>query len=70
MDIPKRTILFEVTVTRISPTLNQISTLETLARNYDWSLFDAGSRKSVDLSLSHHDIVESLKSAHSGTSKY
>jgi hypothetical protein len=70
MDIPKRTILFEVTLTRISPTLNQISTLETLARNYDWSLFDAGSRKSVDLSLSHHDIVESLKSAHSGTSKY
>jgi hypothetical protein len=63
MDIPKRTILFEVAVTRISPTLNQISTLETLARNYDWSLFDAGIGKWVDLSLSHHDIVESLKSS-------
>jgi hypothetical protein len=63
MDIPKRTILFEVAVTRISPTLNQISTLETLARNYDWSLFDTGIGNWVDLSLSHHDTVESLKSS-------
>ena len=62
MDIPNRTILFEVAVTRISPTLNQISTLETLARNYDWSLFDAGIGQWVDLSLTHHEIVESLKS--------
>jgi hypothetical protein len=69
MDIPKRTILFEVTVTRISPTLNQISALETLARNHDWSLVDAGIGATVDLSLSHHGIVESLKSSHSSTLK-
>src|SRR5271165_4923771 len=65
MDIPKRTILFEVAVTRLSPTLNQISTLETLARNYDWRLFDATIGNWVNLSLSQHDIVEWLKSTHS-----
>jgi hypothetical protein len=65
MDIPKRTIHFEVAVTRISPTLNQISTLETLARNYDWRLFDATIGSWVNLSLSQHDIVEWLKSTHS-----
>jgi hypothetical protein len=69
MDIPKRTILFEVAVTRISPTLNQVSTLETLARNHDWSLLDAGIGAWVDLRLTHHGIVESLKSSHSSTLK-
>jgi hypothetical protein len=69
MDIPKRTILFEVTVTRISPTLNQVSVLERLARNYDWSLCDAGIGAWVDLRLTHHGIVESLKSSHSSTLK-
>jgi hypothetical protein len=52
-----------------SPTLNQISALETLARNCDWSLLDAGIGARVDLSLSHHDIVESLKTSHSSTPK-
>ena len=65
MDIPKRTIHFEVAVTRISPTLNQIRTLETLARNHDWRLFDAAVGSWVNLSLSQHDIVEWLKSTHS-----
>ena len=65
MDIPKRTIHFEVAVTRISPTLNQISALETLARNYGWRLFDGTIGSWVNLSLSQHDIVEWLKSTHS-----
>jgi hypothetical protein len=65
MDIPKRTIHFEVAVTRISPTLNQISALETLARDYDWRLFDGTIGSWVNLSLSQHDIVEWLKSTHS-----
>jgi len=64
MDIPKRTIHFEVAITRISPTLNQISTLETLARNCDWRLFDANVGNWVNLILSQHDIVEWLKSTH------
>jgi hypothetical protein len=65
MDIANRTIHFEVAVTRISPTLNQISTLATLARNHDWRLFDATIGGWVNLSLSQHDIVEWLKSTHS-----
>jgi hypothetical protein len=55
----------EAAVTRHVPTFNQINTLETLVRKYDWRLFDATIGSWVNLSLSQHDIVEWLKSTHS-----
>jgi hypothetical protein len=64
MDIPNRTVHFEVAVTRISPTINQISTLQRLAWNYDWNLYDATVGSWVNLSRPH-EIVAWLKSTHS-----